>query len=81
MAANLLSLLAIIEQPAMTGGGIFRFHMAAAGRGEHLQIGNREIFLNISKITYGERCENDKNGAVRHRGHRLPTYTFALGKP
>lgn len=81
MEANVSSLLTIIERPAMLGGGIFRFHMAAAERGEHLQMGDRGIFLNISKITYGERCESDKNGAARHRARRLPTYTFALGKP
>ncbi|MCI5866191.1 MAG: hypothetical protein MR000_13280 [Cloacibacillus porcorum] len=43
------------------GGGIFRFHMAVIGRSEHLQKGNRVIFLNISKVIYGERCESAKN--------------------
>lgn len=80
MEANVSILLTIIKQPAVPCG-IFRFHMAAAGRSEHLQMGNRGIFLSITKITYGERCESDKNGAARQRGHRLLTYTFALGKP
>ena len=51
----------------MQGGGIFRFHMAAAGLGhiKYLQEGNRVIFLNISKVIYGERCEIAKNEAAR----------------
>lgn len=35
--------------------------MAVIGRSEHLQEGNRVIFLNISKVIYGERCESAKN--------------------
>ena len=35
--------------------------MAVIGRSEHLQKGNRVIFLNISKVIYGERGESAKN--------------------
>ncbi|WP_291958237.1 hypothetical protein [Cloacibacillus sp.] len=65
-----------IAQPALPGGGIFRFHMAVTGRGEHLQEGNRVIFLNISKVIYGERYESAKNNALRRRGR--PAFTRLL---
>ncbi|WP_291958125.1 hypothetical protein [Cloacibacillus sp.] len=35
--------------------------MAVIGRSEHLQEENRVIFLNISKVIYGDRCESAKN--------------------
>lgn len=50
-----------IERP----GGVFRVHMALIGHSKYLQEGNRVIFLNISKVIYGERCESTKNDAVR----------------
>ncbi|MCC8058546.1 MAG: hypothetical protein LUG14_06350 [Synergistaceae bacterium] len=59
-----------IAQPVLPDGGIFRFHMAVEGRGEHLQKGNRSVFLNIRKVIYGERCESDKNDAARRHGRR-----------
>ena len=46
-----------IERP----GGVFRVHMALIGHIKYLQEGNRVIFLNISKVIYGERCESAKN--------------------
>ncbi|WP_277004205.1 hypothetical protein [Cloacibacillus porcorum] len=30
------------------------------GSGEYLQKGGRRNFLNVSKVIYGEGCENDK---------------------
>ena len=50
-----------IERP----GGVFRVHMALIGHIKYLQEGNRVIFLNTSKVIYGERCESTKNDAVR----------------
>ncbi|MGN0882321.1 hypothetical protein [Cloacibacillus porcorum] len=47
LRANALSILTNIGQPVMQGGGIFRFHMAAAGLGEHLPEENHVYFLNI----------------------------------
>ncbi|WP_277001226.1 hypothetical protein [Cloacibacillus porcorum] len=67
-----------IEQPALPGCGIFRFHMAVEGCDEHLQEGKYIIFLNIPKVNYGERCESAKNDAVQQHGRRLSAYVFAL---